>query len=337
MTDSNQIKLGIIGLGNITQLNHLPLLSKNKEVTISAVADINRNTLKNISSKFGIEKSFLDYREMIKMVDMDAVIIATPTISHKVIAIDCIEAGLNIFVEKPIAKSREEAKVISAAAAKHKVLAMVGMNMRYRPDVMMLKSIVNSGDLGDPYLVKAHWHRPQSSAGKWFSNKEEAGGGVILDLGIAILDLSLWMLNFPEIISVSTANHFINNKVLEDSSISFIRAVPNSVISMETSWVHSSNEDSFIFEIYCSKGKASLNPFKITKIIDGQTVELTPFKQENSRKLYEKSFVNELNHFIGAIIGRNPVLSSAVEAVSRMGVIEGMYKSASAKSEIGYK
>ncbi len=71
---------------------------------------------------------------------------------------------------------------------------MVGMNLRYRPDTMLLRSFINSNEIGEPFYIKCGWIRKQSSSEKWFTKKEESGGGVIIDLGIHLLDLALWLL-----------------------------------------------------------------------------------------------------------------------------------------------
>jgi len=332
----DKIKVGVIGIGGISQLMHIPVLAKHKEVEISGIVDINKNILNNVSERFSIKNTYSDYREMLEKSGSDAVMIATPTKFHHEMALASIDAGKHLFIEKPIARTLEEAKEIAKAAEKKGVKVMVGMNMRYRPDIMLLKSIINSGDLGSPFYVKAGWLRKQSSTGKWFTKKIEAGGGVIFDLGIVLLDLSLWMLDFPDILSVSTQNYYINTRNVEDSSISFIKAQPDSLVYLESSWSLQSGDDTFYLDIQCEKGNAFLNPLRISKNLSGNQIDLAYSKQENPRKLFEKSYVNEINHFIGAIKGLNPVLSSAKDAVSRMGIIEAMYLSASIKSEIKF-
>lgn len=332
----DKIKVGVIGIGGISQLMHIPVLSKHKEVEISGIVDINKNILNSVSERFAIKNTYSDYREMLEKCGCDAVMIATPTKFHHEMALASIDAGKHLFIEKPIARTLEEAKEIAKAAEKKGVKVMVGMNMRYRPDIMLLKSIINSGDLGSPFYVKAGWLRKQSSTGKWFTKKIEAGGGVIFDLGIVLLDLSLWMLDFPDILSVSTQNYYINTRNVEDSSISFIKAQPDSLVYLESSWSLQSGNDTFYLDIQCEKGNAFLNPLRISKNLSGNQIDLAYSKQENPRKLFEKSYINEINHFIGAIKGLNPVLSSAKDAVSRMGIIEAMYLSASIKSEIKF-
>lgn len=333
----NQVtNVGLIGLGRIAQLIHLPLLKKINNVNVAAAAELNKSRLNSISDKFGIEKTYTDYKEMIDKENLDAIIIATPTNTHKDIAIDCIKRDKNILVEKPVARTYAETQEIFNLAKKHKTIVMVGMNMRYRPDVMLLKSILNSGDLGKIYYIKSSWFRKQSSDSKWFTKKEEAGGGVILDLGIVLLDLALWLLDFPEISSVSTSNFNLYTSTVEDSSFSFIRCKNSSLISIEASWSLAAEKDTFLLDVYGEKGFASLNPLKVFKKYDGHQMDLTPSRSENSGVLYKKSYLNEIKHFIGAVRGLNPLLSPLTEAVSRMKIIENMYNSAQMKKEVSF-
>ena len=331
---SEKINISIIGAGSIAQVMHLPLLAKFKDINIQSVCDINKNIVKAVAEKFEVPENFTDYKKMLAGSDCDAVIISTPTGTHKQITLDCIREGKDIFVEKPITPTSTEAEEIILEAEKYKVKVMVGMNMRYRPDLMMLKSILSSGEIGKPFYVKCGWLRSQSSIAKWFTVKEDAGGGVIFDLGIVLLDISLWLLDFPVIKSVSTQNYSVNTKGVEDSSISMIRAEPDSVINLETSWSLPGEKDSFYLEIHGSKGTCMVNPLRIARSIQGEMITLSPVSSVPSKDLLRKSYENELKHFIGAIKGINPIFSPAIEGMARLKLIESMYKSASLKKEI---
>lgn len=330
----NQIKIGIVGLGSIAQLVHLPMLKKLNNAAITAVSEVNKNRLLNVGEKFGIKNQYVNYEEMLDREDLDAVIIATPTNTHLPIALACIERKKYLLIEKPISRSIQETQLIVDAAKKNDVKVMVGMNFRYRPDVMLLKSIINSGDLGEIFYVKCGWLRKQSSDGQWFTKKESSGGGVILDLGIVLLDLSLWLLNFPEIASVSTQNFSINTTSVEDCSLSMIRCKPNALINMETSWSLNSENDAFYLDIYGSKGNASLNPLRVFKKINDQQIDMTPSGSDNYLSLFKKSYLNELKHFLGAVQGVNPLFSPAEESLPRMKVIDSMYQSAQSRKEV---
>ncbi len=329
-----KLKVGIIGLGGIAQLVHLPNLAKLENVTVTAVADINKSRLNTIADKFNIKERYKDHNELLSKSNTESVIIATPTSSHKEVAIAALKAGKNVLVEKPLARTYSEAKQIVDAAKKYNRKIMVGMNLRYRPDAMILKSLVNSGEIGEPFYIKCGWLRKQSSSEKWFTKKVESGGGVIIDLSILLLDLSLWLLDFPAVESVSTKSFHHNTKTVEDTSISMLRCKDSSVISMESSWSLLLEKDYFYFNIYCTRGSASLNPFQVYKKMNEQIIDLTPSRSESALSLFKKSYFNELKSFIGAMNGLNPVFSSAEDSLSRMKVIETMYKSAEQNKEI---
>ncbi len=327
-------KVSVIGLGGIAQVVHLPYLAKLSNVELSAVAEVNKNRLNTLADKFNIKDRYEDYKELLTNSDANTVIIATPTGTHKDVSIDCLKSGKDILVEKPLARTLQETKQINDAAKKYKRKVMVGMNLRYRPDAMILKSILSSGEIGEPFYIKCGWLRRQSSSQKWFTRKEVSGGGVILDLGILLLDLSLWLLDFPPVESVSTQNYYHNTKTVEDTSISFLRCKNSSIINIESSWSLSTQKDSLFFNVFGTKGWASLNPFHIYKRIDEQVIDLTPSQTESSTSLFKKSYMNELKSFIGAVNGLNPVFSSAEESLPRMKVIEAMYKSSDIHKEI---
>lgn len=329
-----KVKLGVIGLGSISQLIHLPNIKKLNDVSLSAVAEVKKNRLHLISDKFSIQNRYTDYKDMLENQDIDAVIIATPTNSHKEIAIDCLAAGKDILVEKPLARTYAEAKEIVDAARKYKRKLMVGMNLRYRPDTMLLRSIINSSEIGEPFYAKCGWIRSRSSEEKWFTKKEEAGGGVIIDLGIHLLDLALWLMNFPQVSSVSCKNFYHFTKNVEDTSISFIKFKDGSLINLEVSWSLATDKDNFYLNVFGTKGSTSINPLNVIKKIDNQIIDLSPSNSDNPTNLFKKSYINELKSFIGAVKDLNPVLSPGEESLKRLKIIEAMYLSSNKNKEI---
>jgi predicted dehydrogenase len=329
-----KIKIGVIGLGGVAQLVHLPNLNKLPNVELSAVSEVNRNRLHIISDKFKIEQRYTNYQDLLEKSDVDAVIISTPTNTHKEIAIDCLQAGKDVLVEKPLARTYLEAKQVADIAKKTKRKLMVGMNLRFRPDSMLLRSMITASEIGDPFYVKCGWIRQQSSSEKWFTKKEESGGGVIIDLGIHLLDLVLWLLGYPEVTSVATTNFSHHTKNVEDTSISCIKCKGSAVINLEVSWSLPVEKNHFFFDVFGTKGSFSSNPFRLFKRIENDYINLTPTQIDNPSILLKKSYLNELKSFLGAIKGLNPVISSGEEAVHRMKVVEAMYESANKKHEI---
>jgi predicted dehydrogenase len=329
-------KIGIIGLGSVAQLVHLPIFAKTNNAVVTAVAEVRKSRLNTIGDKFGIKERYVDYHELLQKSDVEAVIIATPTNTHKEVAVDCLKAQKDILVEKPLARTFDEAKHVVSVGKKNKKKIMVGMNLRFRPDAMILKSILSSGEIGEPFYIKCGWIRRPSSSEKWFTKKEDSGGGVIIDLGILLLDLSLWLLDYPPVESVTTQNFSLNTKTVEDTSISFLRCKNSALISLESSWSLPVEKDIFYLNIHGKKGFASINPFRVFKKLEEQIIDLTPSQKENSLSLFKKSYENELKSFIGAVRGLNPVFSSGDEALLRMKILENMYSSSKQKIELKF-
>jgi predicted dehydrogenase len=329
-------KIGVIGLGSVAQLIHLPNLMKLNSVEVTSVAEVNKGRLAVIADKFNIREKYTDYNELLAKSDVEAVIIATPTGTHKEIAMAALKAKKDVLVEKPLARSLAEAKPIVESAKRNKKKLMVGLNLRYRPDAMILKSLINSDEIGEPNYINASWVRRQSSREKWFTKKAESGGGVIIDLGILLLDLALWLLDYPAVQTVSTQSFNMNTKTVEDTSISFIRCKKSALISLETSWSLLLDKDQFNITVYGSKGSASINPFRVFKKLEDRLIELSPPKEENPVTLFQKSYYNELKSFIAAVRGISPLMSTGEEGLIRMKIVEAMYKSAAQKAEIKF-
>lgn len=106
------IRLGIIGAGKVTtdRNRHIDSIRSlnDRNVEITAIADVVPGLAKDVAERFGIPNSFEDYRQMLAMPDLDAVTINTPTATHLAIALDCIKAGKHLYVEKPITMNKAE-------------------------------------------------------------------------------------------------------------------------------------------------------------------------------------------------------------------------------------
>ncbi|OGW28898.1 MAG: hypothetical protein A2X59_09130 [Nitrospirae bacterium GWC2_42_7] len=125
------VRVGVIGVGYLGQ-HHARIYSELKDVELAAVSDFDSSRAEEIGSKYGC-RYFSDYSEMLGI--CDAVSIVTPTITHRDIALECLKAGKDILVEKPITQNIIEAKEIIEAAAKKNLILQVGHLERYNPAV----------------------------------------------------------------------------------------------------------------------------------------------------------------------------------------------------------
>lgn len=327
-------KIAVIGLGGIAQLAHLPILTKLPNVQLVAVSDTNKTRLKAVGERYGVKNVYQDYNEMLAKEEIEGVVIATPTDTHSAIAIDCLKAKKDVLIEKPIARNLEEAKEIQAAAKKYKKQVMVGMKLRYRPDAMLTRSLINSGELGDIFYIRCGWLRKQSSEQKWFLNKSQSGGGVLIDLGILILDLALWIMNDHKLKSVSVETFSHTTKDVEDTAVGLVRFSDERVISFEVSWGLHAEWDKFHLAAFGTKGTAHLNPLKAYKRLESGHIDYTLPTSATASNLYKKAFENELKHFVAAVRDNSPMVSSGEDALMLMRLLDAIYKSAELKKEV---
>ena len=330
--------VAIVGLGGVSQVIHLPILGKDKNVELLAICDKEFSKVKNIVKKYNITKGYKDVDLMLaENPEIDAVIIATRTDDHVETAVKCLDAGKHILVEKPIALNYAETLKIVEAAEKNRKILMVGMNNRFRTDSMLERNFVKGKELGDIFYVKTGWLKTQSSDQKWFTDMEKAGGGVFIDNGIVVLDLGLWMLDFPEVKSVSAINYNHNTKTVEDSNFTFVKFKNGSSLTIEVSWSFLRYGEFFYCNVFGTNGSATINPLRINKMVNKQMFDITPKNIKQTQANYKNSYEIEIQYFIGAIRGTHTPISTGKEALAVMQIVDAVYKSAKTGKEVIFK
>ncbi|NEO68257.1 Gfo/Idh/MocA family oxidoreductase [Moorena sp. SIO3H5] len=176
------IKIGVIGVGNMGQ-HHARVLSLLKDVEIVGVADINVERGLNIASKYRV-RFFEDYHDLLPYVE--AVCIAVPTRLHHEVGMTCLQAGVHILIEKPIAASIAEAESLVNAAAESQCILQVGHIERFNPAFQELSKVLKTEQL---LAVEAHRMSPYSDRANDVS--------VVLDLMIHDIDLLLELVASP--------------------------------------------------------------------------------------------------------------------------------------------
>lgn len=329
-----ELQVGIIGCGAVAQIIHIPIIKKLPNVRIAAICEIDKRKLNVIKEKHGIEKTYHELNNFFGENEFDAVMILTPTNTHKEIAELASNYCKNLFIEKPVARTYKETEELRKTLEKNNTNVMVGFNTRFRPDAMLMKSLVEANEFGKPYLVRTGWFRPKSSSQPWFTNQSYAGGGVVMDLAINIIDLAMWMLNYPAVHSVSAYNFYHTTRKVEDSATAMIKTKNDQVINFEVSWILSAENEFFYFNLFGVDGVGLLNPLRIFKQVGTSQMELTDTHKVSPSSLYIKSYENELKHFFAAVSGLSKWVSTIQEASIRMKLIEAIYKSAKLNREV---
>ena len=249
------VKIGIIGCGGIANGKHMPSLAKLKNVQMVAFCDIVVSRAEAAKAKYGTPdaKVYEDYKELLKDETIDVVHVCTPNRSHSFITVDALEAGKHVMCEKPMAINSAEAKKMLDAAKRTGKKLSIGYQSRQRADSKYMKMEADQGTFGDIYFAKAHAIR-RRAVPTWgvFLNKEEQGGGPLIDIGTHALDLTLWIMNnYKPKYCVGTTYHALNNQTnqgnawgnwdpekfdVEDCAFGFVVMENGATIILESSW-----------------------------------------------------------------------------------------------------
>lgn len=331
------IRLAVVGAGSIAQLAHIPNWKKIPGVELVALCDVNRARARAVAEKFGIPQVFTDDEELLKLEEVNAVDICAPTNFHKSLAIAALSAGKHVLVEKPMSRTVEEAEQMVRAARQYKRKLMVAMNVRFWRDVVNLRQFIENGELGEVFYAKCGWLRRQEnwSERSWLFQKKYSGGGVLMDLGIQILDMTLWLFGGKKVKSVKAVTYKQAARLeVEDAAICFIHLNDDSVFTLEVSWTFMSTQDMLYLQIFGTKGGALLNPLRVVKQMHGSLINMTPQLDDTPTYRYKLSYKDELGHFVKCLRDDTPMLSSGEEGLERMRVIEALYQSAQLGKEV---
>lgn len=183
----------VVGAGHWAADVHIPgLIQAGAQVV--AVCARREEHRRQVAERFGIPEHFADWREMLEMVEADAVSICTPNDLHAPISVEAARRGLHICCEKPLATNVADAWAMWQAASR--VVTMVGFSHRFVPSARFLKEIIDAGELGEIRHIFAHmlqgWLADPSSPAGWRLNRSQAGGGTLADLGSHLLDIAVW-------------------------------------------------------------------------------------------------------------------------------------------------
>ena len=216
------LRVGVVGFGGIFNCAHKPTWKASDKAQIVAICDINPKKLEKAKAEFGGKvQYFTDYKEMIDTIKPDVVDICTPNYVHSPIACYALDHGCHTFCEKPDSISVEDVIKMKEAQDRSGKVLMVMRNNRHLGGSQMLKKMIADGELGEIYTGRCGWIRKRGIPGKggWFTTKAMSGGGPLIDLGVHMIDLALYMMGNPKPVSVvgSTYCKFANDEGESDS------------------------------------------------------------------------------------------------------------------------
>lgn len=329
------VRVGVIGTGAISQVVHVPIFAERGDVELIALSDADSHKAEALSNRFGVPL-VLDADALIRHDDVDAVVICTPNDLHEEMAIAALEAGKDVFVERPLATtSAGAARVVDVADRTGRVL-VVGMPHRFRPGVVALRSFVAGGELGEVYAVRGSWMtRPvPSSRPSWRQDRAVAGGGALVDLGVPALDLCLWLIGFPTVKRVSCVVTPTDG-VVEDAATLMAETEDGVALTLEVSNRLFAGDDRYYARVMGTEGSGWLPPLEVFKQLGGRPLEVTPRqpKPSGGENPYTNAYRRQLDDFVQVVSGRREAESQGAQ-VQLMALVEAAYTAASTGREV---
>jgi len=185
------IRLGVVGCGWVSESVHLPALQRVSGIKVLAASDIRDERLQYFRRRFGINRLYLNWHELVTEPGIDAVLVATPADQHADIVHGVLEQRKHVLVEKPLSLTLAEAEKLAADAKTRKVVAMVGFNYRFHPLVVRLREAIVRGDLGRPFkvFITLTSMTAQRKSVTGYEAHPHLGGGVFYDKAVHALDI----------------------------------------------------------------------------------------------------------------------------------------------------
>ncbi|HEU4323233.1 MAG TPA: Gfo/Idh/MocA family oxidoreductase [Roseiflexaceae bacterium] len=353
---SNKLRVGVIGAG-IGAL-HLNAYSQMPNVEIIALAGLDDDRVRRVAAEYKVPRTYREYEDLLAATDIDAVSICLPNMLHAPVTLAALQAGKHVLVEKPLARNAEEGRAMVAAAQESDKVLMVSFDKRYRGDAQWVKQYIDSGALGRIYYAKAHWMRRSGipRLGSWFVSKDQAGGGPLIDLGVHMLDMAMYMMGEPRPLSVSASAYaefgprglkgwpgraqFSDEHLsydVEDLASAFVRLEGGATLLLEASWAsHGPAGDDFGVTLYGTEGGVELlvrnytheNTVRVFTDIGGVPTDLAP----RIPKADGHGMV--IARFVAAVLDKAPPIPSPEDGLRRTLVLDACYRSAREGREI---
>ena len=355
----HHLRVGVIGLGFAGE-THTKAYLQVPDVEVVAAAGLEEDRLELFKANYGVRDTYRDWREMVARDDLNVISVCLPNNLHLPATVAALEGGKHVLCEKPLARSGEEAeRMVGAAIAARRVLH-VAFNHRQRGDVQTLKAYIDEGGLGRIYYAKAYWMRRQGIPGitSWFTSKEMAGGGPLIDLGVHVLDMALYLLGEPAVTTVSATTYaelgprgrgsrkesgsqkFLSGDTtyeVEDLATAYMRTDGGATLQLEASWaVYGNWGDDYGIVLYGTEGGAEIavknygweDTLRIYNDVAGIPNVMAP---RVGRGGYHQAVVSE---FVEAIRGGDWSAHVGREGLRRARIIDACYASALEGREI---
>lgn len=351
-----KIRVALVGCGGMGNHHLIGYTGENAgKFEVVALCDIVKNKAETAKSRYELNCDiYEDYNDVLKRADIDAVDIATPNYLHSVIAIAALNAGKHVFCEKPDCITVDQAMAMKEASEKAGKVLMVMRNNRYYEGSKFLKDYIKGGGMGEIYAGRCGWQRRRGIPGKggWFTTKAQSGGGPLIDLGVHMIDLSIWLMGNPTPVAVSGCTYMkfaddnsqsdsVNSAFgeakedgtfdVEDLAMGFIKFDNGACLQIEFSWASNVAEEKRYVELRGTKAGCSW--------VNGNDVSIYG---ESGGRLFDTvakihdadGHARNLAHFADVVNGEAEPDFVPQQGVNMIKILNAMYESAETGREV---
>lgn len=324
-----QVRICMLGAGRVGRLHSGTITRYVPDATVAAIADPAESILQETGKEFGIENQFTSFEEALDKTSFDAVVITTPTFTHRDLAVLAAERGKHIFLEKPMALNLAKCNDIIQATEKSGVILQMGFMRRSDPDFMAAAKRIQAGEIGEPTMIKTLTHGPGLPPA--WANDIRTSNGMLAEVTSHDFDTIRWLMgsnieriyvetaNFKGHERGATAKHFYDNMFatmkLESGALGNISGVCPCDYGYDAR-----------AEVIGKKGIMLIGEMKgqaVTVTVNRDQGLVTPIYRRWPER-FAWAYINEIQHFVECILsGSKPRVTGEDGRWAVAGVLAG--------------
>lgn len=343
------LKVGVIGVGGIAR-THMPGWAASEHAEVVAGSDISEPFLQKWGQEFGVSKLSTNAADLINDPDIDIIDICTPNNYHAPLAIAAMEAGKHVICEKPLAPTPQAIRDMIAARDRTGKMLMTAQHFRFRGNSRAMKAEIDSGTLGNIYHARS-WmlRRAALPVRPGFILKEHSGGGATIDIGVHILDLTLWFMGNPQPATVTGIARTELAKIdgafgswgvvpkemdVEELAVAYVRFTNGATLVLEVSWMlhHDTRGEDMQMWLYGTQAGIHWPKCEVYTTNYATRQHLNRALQLTSDKMEPHAL--ECVEFAQAVVDGAPSPVPAEHSLQVQTILDGIYRSQQTGGEV---
>ena len=347
---SYPLRVGVVGCGGFGRNAYINNVAENPDASLVALCDIDlaqaEAAAREAFDDRGVKPRpalYTDYKEMIDQESLDVVMVGTMADVRPRVAIYALNAGAHVLAAKPMAPSLAEAEEMLQRAKEADRILMVGYNFRFRNDAQIVHRFIRDGGVGTPRFARA-WSFAASVPIRGPHYKAGSGGGSLARTGVHAMDLAIWFLGNPPLISVhgralsrfaglpalpSELESLRGNYDDPDLVSGYVHFANGVTLSVESMWMAPPQIGDHGVEVWGTQGYASLSPLRLLTWQDSDYVDVTeevaPGVANSFHDDSRTRIRREVCHFIDCALGRATPLITPQEMWTDQAIVDGIY------------